>query len=442
MPRPKLTIPEDLDMCANVLFRVPIKLIPAVGGLLELLEWKASWIPEDQEQGEQIALELERRLIMSECENPIADQIAELVACLCALASGIAAGTPTTYPPANTSFPDYDAVPSVVYEDVGDPPHYATWDEWREYKCMAAQWIADRALKTVELAQSLILTWGNLAFATFSVGLIALGVTLPMGVLLAIIQAIAAGTALIVYDLQKAWLSTHWGDIVCAIYSAPNVIQARANLQQLIAVEWSPALGSSILVEIILYNTMLNLAFDVDLKDSDLLPYDPDLCDTCTPPVIGVLCDNPVTPARYSGTFLTWGSTMVMGYGPGWPDCPLGTQTFVGPEFENTLTGMYLIHGELWARSGFGPAATVGYCSLEGYHTGTLTWNVIGPLTFTTTEAAMVLTHIEYTDPAGVDLTNYSMFRVGGNNQPASCKDDPGPGYQLEGFCFTLEEIV
>jgi hypothetical protein len=83
----------------------------------------------------------------------------------------------------------------------------------------------------------------------------------------------------------------------------------------------------------------------------------------------------------------------------------------------------------------------VGYLTLQGFDTTVPGWITLLGLTFTTTESPMVETVIQ-NDAVDVDFDNITTMRITANNQAASCKEDPGPGYVLEGFCFTITPAV
>lgn len=437
MPRPKLTIPVDLDWCDNVLFRVPIKLIPMVGGLLEYLEWPASWVEPDREGGFQIALELERRLIMSECENPIATALQAIASCLCLMARG-GLGLPEGEIATPTKWPDYDETPSTVVYNVGDPPvGVPTWAAWLLQLCQGAQWLVDSAFRLVSQVHTMLITMGTVTWGAMVGILVALGISAPVGILAAAVSALAVGALTVYLDAQKNWLQEHRNELICAIYTATTAQEARDNINAVFNEHWTALEGDRYIVELCFYFVNINMLFNAAVPPEYRNEYEGTYCEDCQS-VPGLLCDPVLSTSQYSGTFTPYGDFAAMGVGPGWPDCPLGTQTIQGADLPNEFNdGTYDVSGVMYCRSGFGPGATVGYLTLLGYNTGTSTWETICPLTFTTDGPAMSdqeMTNI-VTD---IDMTVYSSLRVTGNNQPASCREDPGPGYVLEGFCFVF----
>lgn len=409
-----------------------------LGGLLEYLEWPASWVVDDQEDGFQLALELERRLIMSECENPIATALDGIRECLCLLARG-----GIGLPPDGTGVPDgwsmYDENPSAVEYNVGDPPSgFATWDDWLAYHCKAAQYLADVSYRLVSQTHNLLVTFGTVTWGAMVGILVALGISAPIGILMAAVAALAVGGITIYLDAQKDWLLEHRKEIVCAVFSANTAQQARANLKALFDAQWTLAQGDRYLVELCYWYTTMNKAYDGGFTEAQLNEYDDEYCSSCEAPP-GLLCDVPLSVEQYSGTFTPWGDFAAFGVGPGWPDCPLGTQTLAGADIPNEYSdNTYDVTGTVYGRSGFDVGSTVGYVTLRGYKPLTEEWETVCAVTFTTTEGPMVATIVENT-AAGIDMTVYSLLRVEANNQPASCKEDPGPGFVLEGFCFTFE---
>lgn len=441
MARPKLTVPVDLDWCNNVLVPIPIALIPHVGGLLEILEYAASWVAGQSEAGYQIAIELQRRLIMSECENTIAAAIDNLRECVCQWVAQSAMSLPAG-PGTPDGWTDYDDDPSTVQYLSGDPPSgFETWDAWLSYKCKASQYVADLGYRWTNQLHNVYVAFGTMTWGLFVGILTLLGVTAPVGVALAACGALAVGGLGVYLQAQRDWLLEHRREIVCAIFYDTTAEQARQALRDVFDDHWTLDLGDRGVVELIYCYQTLNKVFDGGFTVDQLSEYDDDYCDTCTYPE-GSLCDDPITVSRYTGTFTVWGDYAVFGLGPGWPDCPLGTQTLTSADIPNTeYTGLYDIHGAMSCRSGFGPGNTVGYLTLQGFDTTVPGWITLLGLTFTTTESPMVETTIE-NDAADVDFDNITTMRITANNQAASCKEDPGPGYVLEGFCFTLTPAV
>lgn len=149
-----------------------------------------------------------------------------------------------------------------------------------------------------------------------------------------------------------------------------------------------------------------------------------------------ILCDKPIHTDNWSGDCLTEGGVVSVGVGPRYPDCEyLEGET---AEYDISMTGTYHVKSEAWWYSGAKFGSTMGYVTLQARRISDQVYETIGAVTLTTTENAMTAM---YTVNDGVDDVNMALYdrvQLHISAQAGSCTDDPAPGVNVLGYCFTL----
>jgi len=417
---------------------VPQALIPIVGGLFEYLEWSASWVESDLDDGRQIALLLQERLIMSECEGTLASELALLRECICRWVGLVEGGTSGYIPSAPPGWPEYDDTPVTIEEDVGPPPEgFDTWDEWRAYRCQAAQWWFTKTAQWIEQLHNVENTGQFITVGIATTILIALGITLPFAILVGVLGSIAIGITAAQLLAQRQWLDDNRDELICAIVTAGTVVQARNNLSAYIAAEWSALMGGSMLVELMLNYTWLNRVFESTMNSEDLSDYDPDACEDCGE-VPGFICQSPVVPAGWYGDFLPGDGVISVGGGT-WPDCTYPNA--YSAILDQTLTGQHDIAMDATWYSGYGYGATCGNINLYGYRPDTQVWTLLCQYTAVTTDDAMTYYQLHHNPFGTVDLTPFTRYQIAITYQPGACRSAPALALNVTDVCFTLTAV-
>jgi len=439
MPQPKRKIPETLDWCDCVLFPVPIALIPIVGGCLSPLEWSASWEQGSADDGYQIAVELQRRLIMSECENSIAEAIDALVSCVCRLADTVqtSSGIPTIAPPAG--WPEYEESATVNVVGVGDPPgEFSTWEQWEYFRCQAVQFSLDSANSLCVVVQDAVAGGSVIGWTLLFAALLALGVIAPLVAVLAVVALLVTRAMAIDWQAQRDWLTDNAQNLLCAILTAESALEARMNVDAVFNSSWDDeTLGPPDLVRLVYGQTMLNRIFDGTLELPPSTVYNPENCENCDPDPEGTVCFMPVDPDAFYGDFYTGSNVngVFMGFGGGaFPDCTYPS-AHSRQDYIATFPGDYQIHASWSWFSGYGTDATCGTLSCEGYNAVTDEWQLLHSLTAVTRNVAGTV----YGDSvlsSVIDLTDFSRFRVSIAYQPGACRSEPDLALNVHHFCF------
>lgn len=241
MPRPRLELP-DIDWCDNVLFRVPIALVPIVGGLLEYLEWPASWVLDSQQSGYQAAVRLQERLIVGECEETIYEglqDIAEALQCICGRLAGLPQGEVGN---------QYSRIIDAAESDGGIVLyHYGAYSPVvDEERCAVANLTWAMAYQC--LTQYLMPIQDAALDALLPAALGALGFALagPPGILLAALSAVVGAYVDVWAEGQQQAVAnslfSHRDELVCAVYTGlgigydaahQNVLAILADIEEL-----------------------------------------------------------------------------------------------------------------------------------------------------------------------------------------------------------------
>jgi len=237
---------------------------------------------DEWDQLQAVVAELEESLMG--CENIVAK-----LACICdalrmlRTADGI---------PPDSALPDqpsYDTYRSPVEEDEGDPPSgWETWPEWKVAKCKGAQKIMDDIVDWM----STLIQWSGagmtLTFVVLESALVATTIIPPVGVVMMIASLIAIIGLSLIQQAAQDWIVEHKQCLVCAIFNAATVSQARADLEAYIDAEWDIA-GSPAVFRHLLNDKTLSRIFDGNLPDYDDWKggYSAAYCAVCSTAVTG-----------------------------------------------------------------------------------------------------------------------------------------------------------
>lgn len=158
----------------------------------------------------------------------------ELSATLQAIASGQGiggcgcgtSGAGSTEPAATTT-----TGPADISNPVGDPPEgFATWDEYRDYRCAVANELLDANLADVQWLQTVNAT--TLAIGAFAAALVT---PIPGDEIIAFVALLSTLTGLGFYaSALQDWedtLQAARDDLECDLYSAANVTDAKTDFQ-------------------------------------------------------------------------------------------------------------------------------------------------------------------------------------------------------------------
>lgn len=199
---------------------------------------KTGTITEAQAVGQQIleANSYFQEVCMS-CEEAVsvADAINAAIAGIASGGAGCGCGSSGA---GGTEQPGSTENPGVPGDQVGDPPTgFDTWAEYETYKCDIATMIVERVqtdLAWMEIADIVTLTATSLAFALIT--------PIPFDDVVAVLGFIAALALQGVFidaiqDMQAAVLAD-FDDLVCSLYSAPNIDGAKE--------QWNTQIDASI----------------------------------------------------------------------------------------------------------------------------------------------------------------------------------------------------
>jgi len=179
--------------------------------------------------------------------------------------------------------PDYDDYQSPVEREVGDPPgELATWDDWDDYKCIAAQIVVDDATSLTGKLANLYSAGAIITFEAFQILILGTSLTPPVALVLLVVEALLVAGTLITVQAVEDWISTHALDIVCAIQGATSQGVARLALEDLLDAEWDLVMGKPFFWGVFSQKQLAHI-FDATLpkyaeKSSS---YDTAYCDTC-----------------------------------------------------------------------------------------------------------------------------------------------------------------
>jgi hypothetical protein len=226
---------------------------------------------DDYDDIQAIVSDLEDKLM--NCSD-ITDLLQEIADCACAAArvdwpaGGVLDGQR-----------DYDDYISEVESGVGDPPEeFADWDEWTEYKCMAAQKIVDDLTDLGERMEVWYSTGAVITFSVFQTLVLGTSIAPPVALVIAIVGILAAaGTGLAMIAFQN-WLEDNKQDLVCIIHLSDTVAAARSGILNYIDENWDLAIGKPFGEHLFSYD-LLSKAYDGGL---DVDGYSADYCATCS----------------------------------------------------------------------------------------------------------------------------------------------------------------
>lgn len=179
--------------------------------------------------------------------------------------------------------PDYDAYQSPVEREVGDPPgELGTWDDWDDYKCIAAQIVVDDATNLTGKLANLYSAGAIITFEAFQILILGTSLTPPVALVLLVVEALLVAGTLITVQAVEDWISGHALDIVCAIQGATSQGVARLALEDLLDAEWDLIMGKDFFWGVFSQKQIAHI-FDATLpkyaeKSSS---YDAAYCDTC-----------------------------------------------------------------------------------------------------------------------------------------------------------------
>jgi len=386
--------------------------------------------------------DLEEKLMPCDSLATAIQNIADALACICSVLPTISAGG-SPYTPLTPGIIDgYIEDGVLVYND----PYAGGETVVDEDRCaianLAWQFAWELLTERIQPAQDGTLEAlipGLTAFIGFIIG--GPVVAAPAGgVALYITQLIAVWVAQEQANVENAYFG-YRDELVCAVYGGLATSTAAAAAAAAVIIdemeELSPidkALMKTSFAAWVLH--FIGAAWTAQ-TDWALGYSDHTDCEQCEPTPPGVVCDDPITPGRYTGSFTVEDGAMVMGCGPGHPNCP-EADTFVSGEFANTYEGNHRIKGEVFYHSGFNYGATVGGIVLQGYNDGMEAWQNLNIVTAVTLgDAQTDQTNVNDSQDY-IDMSSYSLLRVAGNSQPAACKEDPECAFNLTGLCFTL----
>lgn len=439
MPRPKLSVPAAYDPCDNVWMRMPRALIPMVGGLFALLEWRASWQPEDYDDGYQIAMLLQGRLAMSECESSILEALDAIRVCVCQTASVVdgLAGSPAI--PAPDGWPNYDdGSIDLVVVDQGDPPAgFDTWDEWKAHRCQAIQWLVTSCIELVTWVQEALLLGQSVGWAALMATLLSLGLIVPVVAVVAVVALLVTRAMAFDWAAQQAWLEAHYLDLVCAVVNAADSLEAKANIDDVFSTWDTEDLGPADLARLAFSNWAINRLFDGSLELPESIVYNPENCQCLTSE--DLICQQPINPDVWTGDVYKGSNQFgdFLGFGGGsWPDCTYPSAETV--EWEDSIDGTYRVLASVTWFSGYNYGATAGYVTLLGYDPSDQQYHTIHAVTCVTLNVAgTIFNNTPLSDP--IDLSPYTRFKLTANNQPGACRDDPYLAFNVLSACFTID---
>ena len=190
-------------------------------------------------------------------------------------------GTELDPPPgSNPGDPQTDPTPT--------DPDFPDWQTFEDYKCKAANYLADYWEKWMFDAS--IRDWDALSVGVLSVvvqeviaisvgaGVVVAGVVISSGILvvaglaIAIAAFIIGGSAVDFADMGTA-IQIHKEDVICAMYNASDAAQARADVMQVL-IDAGLTVPEREIAELVITNRDLNKLFERD-SDLDNSPYVP-----------------------------------------------------------------------------------------------------------------------------------------------------------------------
>lgn len=229
-----------------------------------------------------IVAELEAKLMGCEEFTELLTDIKTAAECCCVALSDL----PRTGWPnggIHDGQPDYDDYESAVERGTGDPPGgISTWDDWDDYKCIAAQIVVDDATSLTGKLANLYSAGAIITFEAFQILILGTSLTPPVALVLLVVEALLVAGTLIAVQAVEDWISTHALDIVCAIQGATSQPTARLALQDLLDEEWDLVMGKDFFWGVFSQKQVAHI-FDATLpkyteKSSS---YSASYCDTC-----------------------------------------------------------------------------------------------------------------------------------------------------------------
>jgi len=275
MPRQTLTFPEFLSGNC-VLLPVPIEIIPHLGGLLQRWEWKSQWVTEeDWAQGEQLAIDLQEALVDMDCTNQIVEALNRIEQALMSLNVCCAfSQNPDLYW-------DSDSDSSIVRGDGEPPAGFASWSEYDDYLCQAAQAYYDEVHARGDDIFDIIMEGAFVGIEALAVYLAPL--SLPVTVLLLIMGVIVdlGGE-----EMQEQWNATMNDarqDVVCAIFNSLSVPEAKVRMEAAFATHTS--LFEPFFFMWFFSTRRINELFNGETTGYE--SYSPAFCTACPEPLYG-----------------------------------------------------------------------------------------------------------------------------------------------------------
>lgn len=269
MPIPKLAWPEELSGNCTLL-PIAVELIPAIGGLLETLEWRAAWSTDaDYEAGLPWVIGLEEELVSMECTNAIVDAIEKMRLDLlqsldvcCQVQSG--PGWPE--PPLDTQ-----------EEGEGDPPPgFDTWEEWKDYKCQAVQQLLDDILESLDKLDDLVEV--GVALSSTVVGSVIATLSLGWGLVLYLASVLVAVLIDETMESIIQGIETNYEELLCTLYDGSSAVYAKVSVDQFIdGLAYSGFVRSA--MKTVIGAARLNAIWEGTAPASPY--YSPDACDIC-----------------------------------------------------------------------------------------------------------------------------------------------------------------
>jgi hypothetical protein len=189
--------------------------------------------------------------------------------------------------------PDYDNRDSTVQYQSGDPPgELADWDDWLEYKCIAAQILVDDLIDLYTNLEQYAEEIGAPVFAVIQTFLTASLAGIPLAVALLVAEFLIVHVADFVWDETIEWLQQNKQGFVCAIYAANTSAGAKAALDTYIDTEWDKLWLNWIVHWLFTRNSLAQI-FDAELPtyDDQSGNYSATYCESC---------DLPLFPGSYT----------------------------------------------------------------------------------------------------------------------------------------------
>lgn len=184
--------------------------------------------------------------------------------------------------------PDYDDYQSPVIEDEGDPPEgWETWDDWRVQKCISAQKLIDDVIDRLGDMNAAVGAGIVLNFAAVMAMMIVGAFVPPIVIVLAIAALLAQLGISALTTEGTLWLSDAKQDIVCAIFTADSILDARTAVMEYIDDNWDVE-GSPAVIKYMLNWWALSHIFDGNMPGYDDWKgeYSASYCEDCTEPPI------------------------------------------------------------------------------------------------------------------------------------------------------------